>query len=100
MRQYTVAWDPHATLDLLRVRARLGPVRACDLDEDLEHARERLSAFPEIGAPAWLRGAWSKTVRRWIVGESGYVLFYRLIPAVEVVLVLTIRHEKQRSPRL
>jgi plasmid stabilization system protein ParE len=37
--------------------------------------------------------------RRLLVGDTGYQLFYRLV-GDGIVLILSIRHEKQRPPKL
>jgi len=100
MSRYRVAWDTRASVELLRARARLGVAGAADLDRALEHVRELLGTFPRLGGPAWLEGRWHETVRRLIVGETGYLLFYRVFDESAVVFVLSIRHEKQRPPKL
>jgi plasmid stabilization system protein ParE len=95
-RSFAVVLSPRASLDLLRARTWLGLTRAGDLDEALEAIRTRLSELPYSGPPAFVGGAFSKTIRRIIVGETGYLLFYRVSEEQGMILVLRIRHEKQR----
>lgn len=99
MRQFTILWDPQGSLDVLSARAFLGPVRAADLDDELEQVRERLAALPELGAPVKTRRAWSLIVRRVILGRSPYHLYYRVNLQEERVVLFALRHESRRPPR-
>ena len=100
MRQFTVTWAPQASLDVLSARAGLGPVRAADLDDELERIRERLALLPEMGAPVKTRKEWSHTLRRVILGLSPYHLYYRVNVEAERVVVVALRHERRRPARL
>lgn len=100
MRHFSVAWAPLASLDVLAARTFLGPVRAAELDEDLQRARERLSALPESGAPVKVRGKWTTTVRKVSLARSPYHLYYRVNAAAERVVIISFWHQRRRPPRL
>ncbi len=100
MRQFAILFEERATRALEKVRVDLGPVRADAFDDAMAQALERLQALPWMGPPALIRGRWSKTDRRLIVGQTGYLLFYRVHEAAELIFIVSIRHEKQRPPKL
>ncbi len=100
MRSFRVVWDHAAALDVLEARAFLGVVRAATLDAELEKITERLSALPESAPPAYLRGRWSKTIRRLSLSRSPFYLFYIPDLAAEEVLMLALKHKSARPPKL
>ena len=59
----------------------------------------RLERFPSGPRDRRYHGRWSKKRRKAIVGNTGYVLRYRLNQQAELIEVFSIRHQKQRPPR-
>lgn len=82
------------------VRAWLGAAQARAFDDTLARVLERLEAHPKMGPPALIRGRWSRSVRKLIVGQTGYLLFYQVHARTALVEVLSLRHERQRPSRL
>ena len=97
MRQYTILLRDPVGRELDRLRAE---GRAPGLDDALATALDLLQALPEIGQRVRRRGQWSRTDRRWGLGQTGFVLFYRVHAAAELIEVLLVWHEKRRPPRL
>ena len=104
MRPFALVISPRATREILAAKRwryeHLGAARAGELDEALAASFDRVQTFPGIGPPDWVRGRWSKTRRRLILGQTGYVLLYRVHEKAELIEVLSLRHEKQRPTRL
>jgi plasmid stabilization system protein ParE len=100
MRAFTVMWDARASHELSMARAFLGPSQEAALDRDLEHARGRLSAFPWIGPPALLGGKYSKRIRRYSLLRQPFYLYYQVDQDRELIVIRSMRHHRQRSPRL
>jgi plasmid stabilization system protein ParE len=99
MRCFAVLWTRRASLQVLRARTFLGPVRAADLDQELESVRERLEALPEVGAPVLRRGTWDLTLRRVILARTPFHVYYRLDIEQQNIEIVSLWHEKQRPPR-
>jgi plasmid stabilization system protein ParE len=95
MRQYQIIVRERANRQILAVAARGAP----HLADDLAAAFRRLEACPEMAPPALLGGRWSPMVHKLILGESGYHLYYRVNHTAGLVLVLAIRHARQRPLR-
>jgi plasmid stabilization system protein ParE len=66
------------------------------IDDALEAASRRLSDFPEIGHPVQVGGVWSMTTRSYAVGETGYVVHYKVDHAGAQIILTRFRHERQR----
>lgn len=97
---FAVLLKERARREVEEVRAFLGAARARAFDDKLAQILERLEAHPKLGGPAFLGGRWSKSVRKLIVGRTGYLLFYRVRERAALVEVLSIWHERRRPPRL
>jgi plasmid stabilization system protein ParE len=97
MKRFLVLLEARATRELDRIRAE---GRAPHLDDAVGAALERLEVLPEMGPPAWLRGRWSKTIRKLSLGRTGYLLYYRVHFEAELIQVLNVWHERRRAPRL
>jgi plasmid stabilization system protein ParE len=102
MRQFALLIDPRAAAEILAAKRwrleNLGRERARELEDALAKVLDRIQAFPESGSPDKIQGRWSKTRRRVIVGETGYILRYRLHLKAALIEVRSLRHEKQRPP--
>jgi plasmid stabilization system protein ParE len=96
MRHFTIVFTSDASRDLDRL---LAEGRAPGLEDAVGKALARLEQFPESGGPDRIRGGWSLTRRRVILGRTGYILRYRLHLKAELIEVRSVRHEKQRPPR-
>jgi plasmid stabilization system protein ParE len=72
------------------------PLRAEALLDAAEAAVEALSQFPERGHAVLVGGAWSLTERSYAVGETGYLILYRVQHEKERIVLLRFRHEAQR----
>ena len=97
MKPCTILLSARVTAELDRLRAE---GRAPGLDDAVAKALHLLQTLPEMGAPVRRRGAWSTTVRSWILGRTGYVLFYRVHSDANLLEILLVRHEKRRPPQL
>jgi len=96
MRPCTILLSARVTAELDRLRAE----GSTGLDDAIAKALDLLQELPEMGAPVRRRGAWSTTVRSWILGDTGYVLFYRVPPYANLLEILLVWHAKRRPPRL
>lgn len=97
---FAVLFRGRAKRELGEARAWLGSARSVAFDDALARALVLLEAHPRIGPPAFVRGRWSRTVHKLIVGETGYLLFYRVHERSQVVEVLSLWHQRRRVPRL
>jgi plasmid stabilization system protein ParE len=97
--RYQFVWDQRAALELLAARTFLGRDRAAALDDELDVVAERLAEHPYAAPPAFLRGAWSESIRKLGLSKNPYHLYYEVDVAAEEVVVLSIRHESKRPLR-
>ncbi|MFO0595667.1 MAG: type II toxin-antitoxin system RelE/ParE family toxin [Myxococcaceae bacterium] len=95
-----VEFSPGVFDDLERFRAHLedhevDPPSISTRIAQLISAIRVLAGSPEIGRPAG-RGS-----RELIVGKraSGYVVLYRYVPQLELVLILAVRHQREERYR-
>jgi plasmid stabilization system protein ParE len=72
------------------------PLRAAAILDAAQAAVTRLGEFPELGHAVEVAGAWSLTERSYAVGETGYLILYRVDHARRRVVLLRFRHEAQR----
>jgi ParE toxin of type II toxin-antitoxin system, parDE len=92
-RRFKIVLGPKALTDLSRLREVPG------LGAELGKLLLRLEKLPWSAPRDRHHGQWSKTRRKAILGETGYVLRYRLHLRAELIEVFSIRHQKQRPPR-
>ena len=81
MRTYLVHLSAQAERDIDKAKVREGKRDTSwpdMIDDALEAEGKRLSQFPEIGHRVQIDGEWSETIRSWAVGETGYLLRYRI----------------------
>jgi plasmid stabilization system protein ParE len=99
MRAYAVGRHPSFERDFRKQiewwMAR-SPARAEAIVDALEAASRRLSEFPEIGHPVQVGGVWLMTTRSYAVGETGYVVRYKVDHASARITLTRFRHERQR----
>ncbi len=65
---------------------------------ELEEAEKQLQANPELGSP-WRRRD-GELVRRWLLEETHYHLYYVYRPEENQLWVLTVRGTKRLEPKL
>jgi toxin ParE1/3/4 len=83
--------DLHSILDMINLESPQGSARVAGR---IENTVRLLSHFPGAGAPFLKR----VRVRRISIGKYPYSMFYRVED--ETVVILHIRHDKRRSPKL
>jgi plasmid stabilization system protein ParE len=97
---FAVLFSERASREIDEARAWLlkhqGPARVAQLDDDLARALRLLEVFPEMTALA--RG--STTVRRTLLAQCRYHVYYRVFREAEQIMVICLWHEARRSPRL
>ena len=72
------------------------PSRAEEIAELIQEAALLLRRFPEIGPPVLVRRRPDANLRHLILGRSGYLLFYEVEHDHQRVVLMRLRHEKQR----
>ena len=70
--------------------ARDNPAASLRVERAFREAFDRLVAQPGLGRP------FSREVRRYIMPRLPYLIFYRPDESTDELLILTVRHAKQR----
>jgi plasmid stabilization system protein ParE len=99
MKSYAVQLHPQAQRDIDKAKAREEQRDSSwpdMIDDALEAASLRLSQFPEIGHRVEIDGVWSLTTRSYAVGETGFVLRYKVDHERQRIVLTRFRHERQR----
>jgi len=103
MRRYAVRVGPQAELEIderIEWWQERDPLRARAIVNELEYAYGLIARFPEIGAPIKVRGTWSTTKRRLVLGRIGCLLFYEVNKETGRIYVIRFLHQRQRLPKL
>lgn len=85
-------------LDFARIAKHLAAHKVPDLPERIESIRlaiDVLAQSPQIGRPV------RRGLRELVIGkaERGYLALYRYQPIEDVVLILAVRHQRERGYR-
>jgi plasmid stabilization system protein ParE len=99
MNRYAVVLHPSFKDDVLK-EARWWMARSREQAEALvdaiEEASDRLRRLPESGPQVKVRRHPDANARRLILGGTGYLLFYEVEHDRQRVVLIRLRHEKQR----
>jgi plasmid stabilization system protein ParE len=95
---YAIRFDPGAALQVQRERAWLyanrGRERADAFEAELDHWLDLLAEHPRMGNPI------PHGRRHFFLMQSRFHMYYRVLDETQEILVLRLRHEKQRPLKL
>ena len=98
MTAFRLIVTAQATLEAIAAKrwrlVHLGSERARELDDSIARTFDPLQAFPESASrELYYYGYWTNKRRKTAIGETGYVLRYRLHVRAELIEVFSIRHQ-------
>ena len=99
MKSYAVLLHPQAVRQIDEAKGwweQRSPAHAEAIDDAIETASKLLGAFPEVGHPIQVRGAWSLVDRVYRLDTVRYFIVYRIETEKERIVVTRFRHEKRR----
>jgi plasmid stabilization system protein ParE len=102
MKRYAVVAHPGFQDDVRRETgwwAERNPSWADVIVDVLDEASVLLRRFPEIGPPVLVRRHPEANARHLVLGRTGYILFYEVQHDHRRVVLIRLRHEKQRPLR-
>ena len=102
MKRYAVVPHPGFQEDVRRETRwwmQRDPSRAEAIVDVIQEASILVRCFPEIGPPVSIRRHPDANARHLVLGRTGYVLTYEVEHDRQRVVLIRLRHEKQRPLR-